>query len=204
MVDAHGSGPCGGDPVEVQVLFSAPSLTSLQRHGSQRRPDAPVRRIGLGMPALRHRPFSRVPSTTMTSRSGQRSSTTREARPSIDPENVVLAPHDLVRCRNPGCRALTGSARATTVPARAWVSIRAAPATRLALQDGNRAYASSGRLPNGHRITTFSARSGPVETRCTGTSTRRSRRSMYSRAAAGRSSSDVTPAVLERQPGIVS
>ena len=23
LVDAHGSGPCGGDPVEVQVLSSA-------------------------------------------------------------------------------------------------------------------------------------------------------------------------------------
>src|SRR5213080_2551304 len=26
LVDAHGSGPCGGDPVEVQVLSSAPNL----------------------------------------------------------------------------------------------------------------------------------------------------------------------------------
>src|SRR5215203_5586850 len=26
LVDAHGSGPCGGDPVEVQVLSSAPKL----------------------------------------------------------------------------------------------------------------------------------------------------------------------------------
>jgi phosphoribosylcarboxyaminoimidazole (NCAIR) mutase len=28
LVDAHGSGPCGGDPVEVQVLSSASSLLS--------------------------------------------------------------------------------------------------------------------------------------------------------------------------------
>ena len=28
LVDAHGSGPCGGDPVEVQVLSSAPKSAS--------------------------------------------------------------------------------------------------------------------------------------------------------------------------------
>ena len=29
LVDAHGSGPCGGDPVEVQVLSSAYRTTGM-------------------------------------------------------------------------------------------------------------------------------------------------------------------------------
>ena len=31
LVDAHGSGPCGGNPVEVQVLSSAPAFARLHR-----------------------------------------------------------------------------------------------------------------------------------------------------------------------------